>query len=98
MNPGGFDYEGWLYRQGIRATGYERDTPSAKPLPSKSIAYPIGHLRQAVAKAIARRLNRSPNIDIITARAMGEGGDMDAQPMGADVSHWHQSFHRHLRA
>jgi competence protein ComEC len=24
MNPGGFDYEGWLFRQGIRATGYVR--------------------------------------------------------------------------
>lgn len=23
-NPGGFDYEGWLYREGIRATGYVR--------------------------------------------------------------------------
>ena len=23
-NPGGFDYEGWLFRQGIRATGYVR--------------------------------------------------------------------------
>lgn len=22
MNPGGFDYEGWLFQQGIRATGY----------------------------------------------------------------------------
>ncbi len=81
MNPGGFDYEGWLYSQGIRATGYERDTLSAKSLPSKSIAYPIGHLRQAVTKAIARRLNQSPNIVIITALAMREGGDTDARPM-----------------
>ena len=24
MNPGGFDYEGWLFRQGIGATGYVR--------------------------------------------------------------------------
>ncbi|WP_455385756.1 DNA internalization-related competence protein ComEC/Rec2 [Acidihalobacter prosperus] len=24
MNPGGFDYERWLFRQGIRATGYVR--------------------------------------------------------------------------
>lgn len=97
MYPGGFDYEGGLYSQGMRATGYERDTSSAKPLPSKSIAYPIGHLREAVTKAIARRFNQSPNMDIITALAMGEGGDTDARPMGADVSHWHQLFHRHLR-
>ena len=25
MNPGGFDYEGWLFRHGIRATGYIRE-------------------------------------------------------------------------
>jgi competence protein ComEC len=25
MNPGGFDYEGWLYREGIGATGYVRE-------------------------------------------------------------------------
>lgn len=24
LNPGGFDYEGWLFRNGIRATGYVR--------------------------------------------------------------------------
>jgi competence protein ComEC len=26
VNPGGFDYQGWLVRQGISATGYVRDT------------------------------------------------------------------------
>ncbi|MEJ2528843.1 MAG: ComEC/Rec2 family competence protein, partial [Gammaproteobacteria bacterium] len=26
INPGGFDYEGWLFQRGIRATGYVRES------------------------------------------------------------------------
>ncbi|MBF0255655.1 MAG: DNA internalization-related competence protein ComEC/Rec2 [Gammaproteobacteria bacterium] len=31
-NPGGFDYQGWLWQQGIRATGYVRTSELNQPL------------------------------------------------------------------
>jgi len=34
MNPGGFDYEAWLFAQGIRATGYVRQDSENKRLSS----------------------------------------------------------------
>ncbi|MES9881527.1 MAG: ComEC/Rec2 family competence protein, partial [Sedimenticola sp.] len=35
-NPGAFDYQGWLYQQGIRATGYVRQASSNQRLSSDS--------------------------------------------------------------
>jgi len=76
MNPGGFDYEGWLYSQGIGATGYIRDEPRAQRLPGEFMERPVGRLRQAVADAIARRLGDSANTGVITALAIGDRGAM----------------------
>jgi len=76
MNPGGFDYEGWLYSQGIGATGYVRDEPRAQLLHSGFMERPVGRLRQAVADAIARRLGDSANTGVITALAIGDRGAM----------------------
>jgi competence protein ComEC len=77
MNPGGFDYEGWLFSQGIRATGYVREATTARRLPDSVLERPIGRLRQAIAHAIDQRLGDSPNAGIITALAIGERGDLD---------------------
>jgi len=35
-NPGGFDYRAWLWREGIQATGYVRDTPAPRRLAAAS--------------------------------------------------------------
>lgn len=35
-NPGGFDYEAWLLRQGVRATGYVKNLPKAEVRRSKT--------------------------------------------------------------
>lgn len=36
VNPGSFDYRAWLWREGIQATGYVRDTPVPRRLATAS--------------------------------------------------------------
>jgi len=63
LNPHGFDYELWLWEQGVQATGYVR-TGRADPPPERlaeAVAHPLERLRQRVR-------------DRILAGA-GEGGD-----------------------
>ena len=57
-NPHGFDYELWLWEQGVQATGYVRTTARSAP-PERLAAtwrYPVEQLRQRVRDAIARQL------------------------------------------
>lgn len=55
VNPGGFDYQAWLLRQGISATGYVRgeyrpgaDAPNRLLAPSDSLSRHRFFLRQAI--------------------------------------------------
>ncbi|MGH8830236.1 MAG: ComEC/Rec2 family competence protein, partial [Polaromonas sp.] len=56
-NPHGFDYELWLWEQGIQATGYVRAGPhDAPPLRlSSSWEHPVERARQSVREAIFQR-------------------------------------------
>ncbi|MDD2547646.1 MAG: DNA internalization-related competence protein ComEC/Rec2 [Burkholderiaceae bacterium] len=57
-NPHGFDYELWLWEQGVQATGTVRAGPR-DPAPLRLAAtwrYPVEQARQAVRDAIARHL------------------------------------------
>jgi len=57
-NPHGFDYELWLWEQGVQATGYVRagraDTPPERL--AATWHYPLQQLRQRVRDAITARL------------------------------------------
>ena len=58
VNPGGFDYELWLWEQGLQATGYVR-VGRHDPLPVRLAptgAHPVEWLRQSVRDAIVSRL------------------------------------------
>lgn len=55
-NPHGFDYELWLFEQGMRATGYVRPAPAARLLAEDAGGHAIDRLRQRVRDAIAARL------------------------------------------
>jgi len=57
-NPHGFDYELWLWEQGIRATGYVRDGPrDAQPRRiGDTWRHPVERARQAVRDAILERI------------------------------------------
>jgi len=57
-NPHGFDYELWLWEQGVQATGYVRAGPHDAP-PQRietTWRYPVERTRQAVRDAIIARL------------------------------------------
>ncbi|MHB8472599.1 MAG: DNA internalization-related competence protein ComEC/Rec2 [Gammaproteobacteria bacterium] len=71
MNPGGFDYEGWLYQQGIKATGTVRVAADNQRLAAPDWHYAIGHARQHIGQALARALPQSPYLGIVTALVIG---------------------------
>ena len=60
-NPHGFDYELWLWEQGVQATGYVRAGPrDAPPVRlSSSWQHPVERARQAAREAIFARVSAS---------------------------------------
>lgn len=72
QNPGGFDHEGHLFRERIRATGYVRNTQAAQLIASDPYSYPLGRLRQHVGNGIRSALQQSEFAGIITAFANGD--------------------------
>jgi competence protein ComEC len=71
-NPGGFDYEAWLFRHRIRATGYVRDDRDNRLLLSRSWDQPVNRLRQTLAQEIAATLGEREFAGIIRALAIGD--------------------------
>ena len=77
-NPGGFDYEGWLFQKGIRATGYVRQSEAAQLLAESTITKPIGIMRQALATHITQALDADSNRGIVIALTIGERSAISA--------------------
>ncbi len=73
-NPHGFDYELWLWEQGIQATGYVRtgrsDTPPKKL--SASWAKPVERARQTVREAIFQRIDNRQLAGVLAALVVGD--------------------------
>lgn len=72
MNPRGFDYELWLWEQGIRATGYVR-TGAKDPAPQRlasTWAHPIEGWRQSVRDRLLSHL-APPGSDADAAKRAG---------------------------
>lgn len=73
-NPHGFDYELWLWEQGIQATGYVRagahDAPPEKL--SSSWRHPVEQARQAVREKIFARVGNRQWAGIIAALVVGD--------------------------
>ncbi|HRY14472.1 MAG TPA: DNA internalization-related competence protein ComEC/Rec2 [Candidatus Competibacteraceae bacterium] len=74
-NPGGFDYERWLYAQGIIATGSIRSHPPPRRL-AEAERYPMNRYRQWIAHRFRQALPGNPYIGILTALAVGERSDI----------------------
>lgn len=77
QNPGGFDYEGYLFRERIRATGYVRSSAASKLLSARLSAYPLGRFRQYIGTRIHQALPDSAHAGVITAFANGDQTDID---------------------
>ena len=73
-NPHGFDYELWLWEQGIQATGYVRTGKSDAP-PQKlsgGWAHPIERARQGVREAIFERVDNRQLAGVLAALVVGD--------------------------
>ena len=76
MNPGGFDYEGWLYQKNISATGYvrisEQHKQHARLVNPGSAGYEIVQLRQLLYDALLRSSAPTEFRGILSALTIGE--------------------------
>jgi competence protein ComEC len=72
LNPHGFDYELYLFEQGLRATGYVRDAPAL--LIERAAAHPVERLRQSIRDAIEARVADRRAAGVIAALAVGDQG------------------------
>jgi competence protein ComEC len=74
MNPGGFDYEQWLFQTGIRATGYVRASGDNRQLASSPAAMPVQQVRYRLQQQLEVALAGRAHGGIVQALAMGERG------------------------
>lgn len=74
INPHGFDYELWLWEQGLQATGYVRN--GAKDLApqwlGRTWVHPVERLRQRVRSAIDARVSDRAMAGIVAALLVGD--------------------------
>lgn len=73
VNPDGFDYELYLFEQGLRATGYVRggDKAMAEQLDAQA-GYAIDRLRQRVRDAIYAKVSDPRSAGVLAALAVGD--------------------------
>ena len=74
LNPHGFDYEGWLFERGIRATGYVRKSAQTAPLETRAAGFSgaVGQLREGVRTRIQHALPEHPYAGVLAALAVGD--------------------------
>lgn len=70
-NPGGFDYEGQLFREGIGATGYVRDS-SANIMLGVASGHGLVRVREFIAERISRAVPDSPMQGVMRGLAVGD--------------------------
>lgn len=78
LNPGGFDYQAWLFANSIGATGYVRNRP--EPIPLELGFYPqkaLASWRHSMAQRIESVLPHSPYLGMIQALSLGNQHKID---------------------
>jgi competence protein ComEC len=76
LNPGGFDYERWLFTEGVGATGYVRSSPKPVLLGRDSAWSSIAVWRQSITDRLSLTLSDRPNIALIKALTIGDGNSI----------------------
>ena len=79
MNPGGFDYERWLFTEGVGATGYVRPAPKPVLLGRDSAWSSIAIWRQSITDQLSSTLGNSPSLALIKALTIGDGNSITQQ-------------------
>jgi competence protein ComEC len=78
-NPHGFDYELWLWEQGLQATGYVRAGRS-DPVPQRLAGtwrHPVEQARQSVRDAIFARVADARTAGVLAALVVGDQNAID---------------------
>ncbi|MFN6961621.1 MAG: DNA internalization-related competence protein ComEC/Rec2, partial [Rhodocyclaceae bacterium] len=70
VNPHGFDYEGWLFERGIRATGYVKNSALTGRL--APAGFGVERWREATRMRIQRALPDKPYAGVLVALAIGD--------------------------
>jgi len=78
MNDHGFDYAAWLYRKGIRATGYVRVHADNHKTGDAATCH-LDRLRHEIAQGILRTQGATPQAALITALSVGERSGLTEQ-------------------
>jgi competence protein ComEC len=78
-NPHGFDYELWLWTQGVQATGYVRagSRDAAPVLLGDTGAYPVAALRQQVRARILAQVPDPQAAGLVAALVVGDQAAID---------------------
>jgi competence protein ComEC len=76
-NPGGFDYERWLFQNGVRATGYVRDGEESRVLDPGPGPYLVDRWRQQLRDRLLRSLAGEPSAGLILALVLGDRSGME---------------------
>lgn len=77
LNPGGFDYEAWLFANRIGATGYVRDEPVALRLADDGrLGAVLARARHSISAALDQALPGGANLGLIKALTIGSQDGM----------------------
>ncbi len=76
FNPGGFDYERWLFVEGIGASGYIRAKPAPKQLTNGTPKLSLAAGRQYIAEQLDSLLANSPSLPMVKALTIGDGDSL----------------------
>lgn len=71
-NPGGFDYEGYLFREGLGATGYVRDGADNMRMEGPPQGYPIARARAWIGARIAEVAGGHEMLGVLQGLAIGD--------------------------
>ncbi len=77
-NPGGFDYEGWLFRQGIGATGYVRSKAKNQRI-TASHGWWVARMRERLAAAMDGATGATPFRGMLKGLALGMRRELDGR-------------------
>lgn len=79
MNPGGFDYEKWIFRTGIDATGYVRKDQGNHLIKTDHFAFPLTTVRAYLATQLKEILPDNKVAGFIPALTIGLRQGIDQQ-------------------
>ena len=82
LNPGGFDYEKWLFTERIRATGYVRKSKTLNKRLEESDWYSINRLRQNIHERIQQNVENKSSAAVLSALTVAVRSKLDDKQWG----------------